>query len=250
MDDMNKRKILLWDFHNTLAGHETGWPGEIIRALDQLVPDHGKTVEDVRPLTREGFPWQHPEVAHTELNDNAETWWEALNPTLYRIFEALGFDKDLSRDLARQTRLNFLETAQHEVFPETERVLQELKDAGWEMYVLSNHVPELEDLLTRLGLREYFETIFNSALIGYEKPNRGIFDFVKRMIGDDSLMIMIGDNPIADIGGATKAGIPAVLLHTPTEGLDVQYAAKDITEIPEVLERVVQELEADDTPQD
>ncbi len=239
---MNERQILLWDFHNTLAAHHTGWPGEIIRALDRLDPGHGLTEADVRPLTRQGFPWQHPEVPHTELNAGAEVWWEALYVTLNAIFAKLGYDAGQSRSLAEETRKNFVETAQHEVFPETERVLQELKDAGWEMYVLSNHVPELEELLTGLGLRDYFETIFNSALIGYEKPNSGIFDFVRRMIGEDSLAIMIGDNPVADIGGATAAGIPAILLHTPTDGLDVKYAAKDITEIPEILARVLADL--------
>ena len=55
------------------------------------------------------------------------------------------------------------------------RALSALAEAGWTHAVLSNHVPELADLIEALGLTSHFARVFNSADIGVEKPNPEAF---------------------------------------------------------------------------
>ena len=80
--------------------------------------------------------------------------------------------------------------------------------------VLSNHVPELEDIVTGVGLRGHFEAVLTSALMGYEKPHPEAFRMALREAGSPEQVWMVGDNPVADVQGAESLGIPAILVHS------------------------------------
>ena len=45
---------------------------------------------------------------------------------------------------------------------------------------LMNHVPELESIVSGVGLGGLIETVFTSALTGYEKPHPEAFAIAKR----------------------------------------------------------------------
>ena len=90
--------------------------------------------------------------------------------------------------------------------------LKQLQDVGWTHVILSNHVPELPDIVTTLGLSPYITRIFTSALLGYEKPHPQAFRYVLDELHNPAVVWMIGDNPEADIAGAEASGIPAILV--------------------------------------
>ena len=80
-------------------------------------------------------------------------------------------------------------------------------------YVASNHVPELSTLVENLNLSKYFTRIFNSAYIGFEKPNRMFFESILKELGcKKDEVLMIGDSYKADIIGAIDFGINAILV--------------------------------------
>jgi len=85
-------------------------------------------------------------------------------------------------------------------------------EGGWRNAVLSNHVPELPDLVQALGLDTYFAATFTSARIGYEKPNPAAFTTALTCLGDPSDRWMIGDKIDVDVRGAQLVGIPAILI--------------------------------------
>ena len=76
--------------------------------------------------------------------------------------------------------------------------------------ILSNHAPELPQLVADLGLAPLIDRTITSAMVGAEKPNRRIFEYAMDVAdaGDD--VWMVGDNPVADIGGAEAVGIRAI----------------------------------------
>ncbi len=78
--------------------------------------------------------------------------------------------------------------------------------------MLSNHVPELAELIEGLGLGELVGEVFTSAAIGYEKPHPEIFRHALRVCGSPGRVWMVGDNPVADVEGAEAVGVPAVLV--------------------------------------
>lgn len=83
--------------------------------------------------------------------------------------------------------------------------------------ILSNHVPELDGILTALGIRDFFETVFNSSRTGIEKPHPEAFRQVIRTFPQEQHFLMIGDSYTADIAGAEAEGIPGVLVRTMDE---------------------------------
>ncbi|MDA5107980.1 hypothetical protein O3V59_06395 [Brevibacillus thermoruber] len=71
-------KVLFWDFDGTL-GHRRGgkWSSALLEALHEIEPDCDVTLDDLKPLVSSGFPWHHPDVAHTHLH-TPELWWSSL----------------------------------------------------------------------------------------------------------------------------------------------------------------------------
>ncbi|MGH9197011.1 MAG: HAD-IA family hydrolase, partial [Acidimicrobiia bacterium] len=67
------------------------------------------------------------------------------------------------------------------------------------------------------------ESVFTSARIGYEKPHPEAFRTVLSHITDADNIWMVGDNPVADVAGAEKVGIPGILVRTDTS--DESYLA-------------------------
>ncbi len=52
--------------------------------------------------------------------------------------------------------------------------------------------------------------VINSATSGYEKPHPQAFRLAQAAAGPARRLVMIGDNPQADAGGARRAGIDAI----------------------------------------
>ena len=98
--------------------------------------------------------------------------------------------------------------------------------AGWRHAVLSNHVPELERIAAGLGLDRYLDAVLCSAITGYEKPHPEAFAAALRLRRNGEPVWMVGDNPEADVEGARRAGLPAVLVRR--DGTGLVEAAEEI----------------------
>jgi putative hydrolase of the HAD superfamily len=70
------------------------------------------------------------------------------------------------------------------VEPGTGEALESLRDAGYRLAVISNADGRIEGLLQSRGLREHFEFVIDSQVVGVEKPDPRIFGAaVERMGG-------------------------------------------------------------------
>jgi putative hydrolase of the HAD superfamily len=78
--------------------------------------------------------------------------------------------------------------------------------------ILSNHVPELPELVGALGIAPYVDAVFTSALTGFEKPHPEAFRYALRAFGDPQHVWMVGDSPTADVQGAEALGLRAILV--------------------------------------
>lgn len=210
--------VVLWDFDGTLAVRPGKWRGALIQALTAIDPRHGLSADDLSPGLRGGFPWHRPQTGHPSLN-SPDAWWSALQPSLTTAYTRAGIDPALAARAAHAVRTYYTDPRGWTVFPDAGPVLQELAAAGWRHVVVSNHVPELGDLLRALGLARHFTDVVNSALIGWEKPHPRIFQAALERAGRPRRVWMVGDNPVADIAGADAAGIPGILLDPGGQGL-------------------------------
>jgi putative hydrolase of the HAD superfamily len=221
-------RAILWDFDGTLGYRDGMWVGCLVEVLDEHEPGHGWGAADFRPSLRDGFPWHAPDVPHLELA-TPDAWWAPIETLLAAAYAQVGYDEERARALAALARTRYADPAHSwRLYEDALPTLGWLRDDGWRHVVLSNHVPELEDIIDGLGLGELIHAVVNSARTGYEKPHPEAFAAGRVAAGDPAELWMVGDNPVADVAGAEAAGIQAVLVRG-SEGVGLAEAAKRIS---------------------
>ena len=111
--------------------------------------------------------------------------------------------------------------------------LSALKDRGIRLAIVSNWDASLERLLTVHGLRDYFEVVAASLLVGIEKPDPGIFYWtLERLAVAPKECLHIGDSEADDAIGAQNVGIPYRLIDR------VNPVAGGIRHLGEILELI------------
>lgn len=100
------------------------------------------------------------------------------------------------------------------LMPKTLETLDYLA-SHYNLTIITNGFDEIQQLkLTSGNLHRYFDHVITSQTAGHRKPAREIFEYALRLNNVQSHeAIMIGDNPITDIGGAQNAAIDAVLFN-------------------------------------
>ena len=208
---MSNAKYLLWDFDGTLAYRDGMWTDALYCVL-QNNGVSGILKEEIRPFLNIGFTWHSPETPHCEML-NGKKWWEFYTDYFQEIYEKLGISTDISIKLAKDVRKEYLNSTKWHIYSDTEQALTKCIQAGYRNVILSNHVPELSELVNELNLDKHFYKIYSSGLIGYEKPNKKIFDYVIDNLNTEREdCIMIGDSYDADIAGALRSNIKPILV--------------------------------------
>ena len=89
-----------------------------------------------------------------------------------------------------------------------EEVLKSVKEKGLPVYSASNGFMEVQTKrLEKAGVLQYFDRLFMSQTIGYEKPDIRFFEHCLRETGyAPHEVLMIGDSVAADIKGGLNAG--------------------------------------------
>jgi len=227
---------IFWDFDGTLV-EGPRWSKIMLRVLDNNYPDHGITIEQIRAFLHEGFPWHNPEKSHPELT-NPDVWWSFLENLLARVYRGIGYNTDESNQLAQMAHLLMLEPESYLLFEDTLTTLQRLSERGWRHVILSNHYPELPNILGMLPIKEYIYECHSSAITGYEKPHPEAFRLALEKVSYPKKVWMVGDNLKADVRGAEAAGIPAILVRQPPNE-DVKFYAKDLLGAAEIIENPI-----------
>lgn len=202
--------VVLFDFDGTLAHRPGMWSPCVLEVLDELIPDHEMSVEDIRPHLRDGFPWHRSEEPHPQLNEREE-WWRHVGTVFVQAFRALGVDEARVSEAVAAVRARYCDPGRFQLFPDTIPALRALRASGWSTVILSNHVPELPSIVEGIGLGQLVDDTLSSASTGYEKPHPEAFYLGLRGM-DASAAWMVGDNPVADVGGAEAVGIRAILV--------------------------------------
>jgi putative hydrolase of the HAD superfamily len=167
----------------------------------------------------------HPELCEPEA------WWSHVEALLASAYEGVGIESGPARTLARLARQRYVDaTCGWRLYDDTVPVLERLRSDGWNHAILSNHVPELPTLVAGLGLEPLVDVVLSSAVTGYEKPNPKAFELALDRCGRPDEVWMVGDNPVADVEGATAVGIPAILVRGAANAVpDLHSAASIIT---------------------
>jgi putative hydrolase of the HAD superfamily len=230
---MNTDQFLIWDFDGTLAFRPGNWTGVVCDVVAVERPDAGMTPDRLRPHLQSGFPWHEPDIVRKPCS--ADRWWSELLPVLARAVQsAAGLDAPEARRLVKGVRAAYTDAKSWQVFDDVLPALARLRDRGWSHIVLSNHVPELPQLVEALGLSDFIAAVYCSACTGVEKPHRKAFETVFALYPGAQSGWMIGDSWRADVQGALAVGMRAILVRS--EHPEATLQCKTLEEVVGVVE--------------
>lgn len=99
------------------------------------------------------------------------------------------------------------------VLPGVPEALDELRALGLRLAVVSNSDGSVERVLIRQGLRSKLEWVFDSHLVGFEKPDPRLFRHALERTGARAATTLhIGDLYAADIEGGRAGGVHTALV--------------------------------------
>lgn len=206
-----QRTVVAWDFDGTLGRRQGGmWSDAVCQAAAELLPGCELNPDQVRPLLQTGFPWHQPMLEHNAWK-GAAGYWANLLPTLAEVFSRLGWPEQANQ-LAERTRRLYTDPERWQLYPDTLTALERLTAKGYQHAIVSNHVPELRQIVEHLGLASHLIALVNSAEIGFEKPHPEIYRLARAAAGNPTDLWMVGDSIEADVLGAARVGIPAILV--------------------------------------
>ena len=169
------------------------------------------------PLTNEGLS-RHISAATRAMEQASGTDRARAAAYLEALFQLGGVPPsrlpEVHACLSRMHREQHLWSS---VAPGVAKSLQRLRAAGLRLGVVSNSDGRVEEALRAAGLREYFDVVIDSALVGVEKPDVRIFQAALDALGvAPEEALYVGDLYEVDVLGARAAGMQAVLLAAET----------------------------------
>jgi putative hydrolase of the HAD superfamily len=157
------------------------------------------------------------------------------------VFEAAGVQASPERDAALDqlrayhAQHNLWEVVPDDVVPALERA----RRRGLRIAVVSNANGTLCAKLERLGLARCVDCVIDSAEIGIEKPDPGIFErALDRLGARRESTVHVGDIYHVDVVGAQAAGIRAMLIDP--LNLYAEYPCERVSSLDDVVERISQ----------
>jgi putative hydrolase of the HAD superfamily len=139
------------------------------------------------------------------------TFWKEL---VRRVFEVHGGLNDFDRYFDHIYDV-FRSKESWRVFEDVTEsgLLDQLKNKGIVLGVVSNWDSRLPEILKNTGLASYFNFILASTVVGSAKPDAGIFQEALQRAGvAPDQACHIGDEPATDIEGARNVGIHSILI--------------------------------------
>ena len=128
------------------------------------------------------------------------------------------------------------------VFPETVRVLDELRQAGWRMAVLTNRDDDLFALTApKLGVR--LDEVVTAEQIGSYKPRLAHFQELARRTGaDSSTWVHTAGAWVIDMVPTSRLGLSRVWINREASGYDSTLATAvidDLTPLPQLADQIL-----------
>ena len=161
-----------------------------------------------------------------------------IEPELLNVFRRLlserGADQTHAEAFAKAFRKR--STLWLKPMPHALETLDALKKHGARTFLLSN----AQSCFTRneldaLGLSDRFDGILLSSDAGMKKPYRGLFEqLLSQYSVDRKTAVMVGNDAVADIGGANAAGLMSFYLHTWQSGAHPTSLPDTCREIPDL----------------
>jgi HAD superfamily hydrolase (TIGR01509 family) len=194
---MAERRVIFFDIGNTLL-----FPNRA-KMLAPISIDRHPTLEQWQALERQTKAEFDGGMQNGRVDHGF--WWIFHS----HLLDGLSESRDgLVQHLVQNTQNS---ANWDQILPGTRTVLDQIREK-FRIAVISNADGKIEQVLTRCGIADCFETITDSGIVGFEKPRPEIFEAALQTMNaraDESLYV--GDVYSVDYVGAHNAGMDAVL---------------------------------------
>jgi putative hydrolase of the HAD superfamily len=127
----------------------------------------------------------------------------------------------------------FVERNRVELYDDVRPALERLR-SEYRLFAVSNGNADLN----RCGIADLFDGHITASAAGAAKPDARIFAHLLRVAGVEPIEVLhIGDDPLADVVGATQAGMQAVWLNRDARTWPAQFAAplRTVSTLAEIM---------------
>ena len=219
--------------------------------LDDTILDFHKAERIALSKTIQDFGVEPTEEALAMYHKMNKWHWEQLELGVMTREEVLTgrfavFFRELGKEVdptacARSYERNL--SIGHYFLPGAEETVQALSKK-YRLFLVSNGTATVQhSRLTSAGLYPYFEQVFVSQEIGFNKPDKAYFDrCFERIPGfDPKKALMVGDSLTSDIKGGINAGVRTVWInpkHKDCGDIRPDYQLDALSQLPELLEEL------------
>lgn len=203
-------------------------------ALSKTIRDFGlEPTEEILDLYHRINKWHWEQLELGKL-----TRAQVLVGRFAQLFQELGMEADAAACM-KQYEQNL--SIGHYFLPGAEEAVRRLHER-YRLFLVSNGTAVVQhSRLTSAGLYPYFEQVFISQEIGFNKPEKAYFDrcFARIPGFDPEKALMVGDSLTSDIKGGINAGLKTVWVnprHKPCGDIRPDYIIEGLCQLETLLE--------------
>jgi HAD superfamily hydrolase (TIGR01509 family) len=179
----------------------------------------GASAADIRRAEAAARPATSEHIAAGKHSDDSDHFAFHLAQTLARLQTRTVSGATLDAAALARSLAATLKTPGEDyrlwswVLPGVPEALKELRALGLRLVVLSNSDGSVARALADLGLAAHLDAIFDSHVIGFEKPDPRFFAYALGASGAAAeTTVHVGDMYYQDVQGSRAAGVHSVLL--------------------------------------
>jgi putative hydrolase of the HAD superfamily len=209
---LEQRRAVLFDAAGTLI--ELREP--VGETYARIARDHGvfispSKLEAAFRVTFEKVPAMvFPGVPVAEIPPLEKTWWSKVVTKTFLMAEPDVRFSDFDAFFEQLFDAMSHPQTWREI-PGARKLLLALRSLRWATAIVSNFDRRLPELLRALGLEKLFDAIVLCSDAGAAKPAPEIFHrALEQLDVSASRAVVVGDDPVLDIGGARAAGLRAI----------------------------------------
>jgi len=219
-------RAVLFDLGNTLVYQQ------LHEAFQRILQANGvlKSLEEIREAFEKGIK-EFDVEKHKALGPHEfYTQWNMP------ILKHLGITHHSARKLAEEIDRQWFNFSKIYVYPDVEDSLRRLKQMGLKLgLVTGSYELDIEQILPKTGLEEYFDVCVGFDTTGKRKPEPEAFKYaLKQLKVKPEEAIFVGDSLEQDYLGAQKVGMKALLIRregTPLAGVKAITSLREIFKV-------------------
>jgi HAD superfamily hydrolase (TIGR01662 family) len=240
-------RAVIFDFGGTLMYGRNAWEPYIAQA-DEALTEYLRL--QGMELNLNTFPRDFRKRLDEYFRHREKDLLEATYSSVLRqVLIDKGYD-DIPSDIIRNAldRLFAVTQINWALEEDSLPTLQKLEKSGYRLGLISNagDDQDVQQLARGFGIHSYFDFILTSAACSYRKPHPRIFELALAnwyLLPTEA--VMVGDNLIADVQGAQKAGMFGVWINRRAdpemeklESVSPDASLTSLAELPALLDHL------------